>query len=381
MRKWIFLLVFFFCYSFSKSQSFNETEVDNRMLSIPPSQTFSTTAIAAYVKQNFDTDRKKLRAVYIWVASNIQYTTDSANVINLGPDPEAKVTASLRRRKGVCENFAAIFNEICNKAGLTSFIVDGYTKQNGSIDKTGHSWCAVFVDNKWLLCDPTWDVASGSNTKFFLAEPSEMIASHMPFDPMWQLLDHPVSHRQFYTGNTFQDRDTPLFNYADSIAAYSKMDSLQRFRATAFRIERSGLQNDLVKNRLEYNRMHIEIIREDKDVDLYNSSVADLNEATAIYNKYIRYFNDQFIPAISDKAMSTLLDGADTKIANAHKKLDEIENSVATFKFSTEDIRTQLNSLLKRVNAQKEFLTLYLATAKNNRQSLFFKEVSSAGKK
>lgn len=380
MGKWILLLFFFSSYNVAQAQTFEDTRVDNAALNIPVSQTYSTADIAEYVKKNFDSDRKRLRAIYIWVASNLKYDTDSSNVINLGPDPAAKITAALRRRKGVCENYAAIFNDICIKAGLTTFVVDGYTKQNGFVDKTGHSWCAVLVDNKWFLCDPTWDTDNGSNTKYFLAEPEEMISSHMPFDPMWQLLDHPVSHQQFYSGNFYTGKDKAIYNYADSIAAYSKMDSLQRFKSTAFRIEQSGIENNLVRNSLQFNKMHMEIIREDKDVELYNSSVTDLNEAKAIYNNYIRYFNDQFTPAMSDKAVSVLLDGADAKIVNAHTKLDEIESSEATFKFSIEDIRTQLNSLLKRIKVQKEFLTRYLNTATANRQSLFYKQVSSSGK-
>ena len=78
-------------------------------------------------------------------------------LINSDINPEARITVALRRRKGVCENFAAIFNDICLKAGLTSFVVSGYTKQSGAVDKTGHSWCAVFINKNWYLCDPTWD--------------------------------------------------------------------------------------------------------------------------------------------------------------------------------------------------------------------------------
>ncbi len=291
MRKWIFILIFFCCSKFSHAQTFDDNQVDNLALNIPASQTTSTTAIAEYVKQNFNSDRKKLRAIYIWVASNIKYDTDSANIINQGLDPEAKITAALRRRTGVCENYAAIFNDICIKAGLSSFVIDGYTKQNGTIDKTGHSWCAVFVDNNWLLCDATWDIGNGTNTKYFLVLPSDMIESHMPFDPMWQLLNYPVSHRQFSNGNIYTNKNQSFFNYVDTIAAYIKSDSLQRFRSTAFRIEQSGLENNLVKNRLNFNKMHIEMIRQDKDVDLYNSSVADLNEATGIYNNFVEYRN------------------------------------------------------------------------------------------
>ena len=380
MRKLIFLLLFLCCYIFLKAQTFDDRQVDNLMLDIPAHQTFSTTDIAEYVKQNFNSDRKKLRAIYTWVASNIKYDTDSANVINMGPDPEAKITAALRRRRGVCENYAAIFNDICVRCGVTSFVVDGYTKQNSSVDKTGHTWCAVFIDNNWLLCDPTWDEGTG-NTKYFLVQPSEMIATHMPFDPMWQLLNHPVSHRQFYSGNIYTDKNQPFINYADSVAVYIKMDSLQRLRATAFRIEQSGLYNSMVKNRHDFTKMNIEIIREDKDVDLYNSSVADLNNATTIYNNFVEYRNKQFTPAITDNALQALLDGIDTRLSDAHKKLDGIARSEAVFKFSTENVRDRLNALAVRVKEQKDFLKIYLNTATTNRQSLFYnKQVTHSGK-
>src|SRR5437588_6794749 len=109
---------------------------------VPAEASSSPSAIAEYVKQHFQTDRNKLSAIYNWVTSNISYSTDSINIINLGPDQDAKVTAAFRRRKGVCENYAVIFNDICSKAGITTFVIDGYTKQNGLIDKVGHTWCA-----------------------------------------------------------------------------------------------------------------------------------------------------------------------------------------------------------------------------------------------
>ena len=371
MKELLFLLMLLCCSIFLKAQSFDERQVENLVLNIPLQQTYSTIDIAAYVKQNFDSDRKKLRAVYVWVAANIKYDTDSADVINLGIDKEAKITTALRRRRGVCENYAAIFNDICVRSGITSFIVDGYTKQNGFVDKTGHSWCAVFIDNNWLLCDPTWDEGTG-NTKYFLVQPSVMIETHMPFDPLWQLLNYPVSHKQFYDGNIFADKNLPHINYADSVAAYIKMDSLQRLRATAFRIEQSGLYNNMVKNRHDQTKMNIEILREDKDVDLYNSAVANLNNATIIYNNFITYRNKQFTPVITDNALQALLDGIDTKLLAAHKKLDEIAKTEATYKFSTEAVRDRLHALALRVKEQQGFLTIYFNTAIANRASLFY---------
>ena len=364
---------FFFCLiSNNNAQSYNGRQVTDRINAIPIEATFSTMDISEYVNQNFITEKEKVYAIYKWVSSNIRYDTDSADIINLGPDKEAKITAALRRRKGVCENFAAVFNDICFKSGLTSFVVDGYTKQNGRLDKAGHSWSAVNVDGEWLLCDPTWDESTG-NSKWFLVPPSEMILTHMPFDPIWQLLEYPVTHRQFNDGNYFNTKNRSVFNYKDSIAAYVKMDNLQKFNSTARRIEQTGVYNKLVDDRLKYNKMHLEIIRQDKDVNLYNSSVEDLNNATDIYNRFVQFRNNQFSPAIPDDELNSLLMGIDTRITSAHKKLDEIKRSEAVFKFGTDDLRNRLNVLSDKIKVQKEFLQLYVNTPVVNRSTLFYK--------
>ena len=62
---------------------------------------------------------------------------DSSYSINAGINPDAKITVALKRRRGVCENFAAIFNDICLKTGIASFVINGYTRQSGSVDKAG----------------------------------------------------------------------------------------------------------------------------------------------------------------------------------------------------------------------------------------------------
>jgi hypothetical protein len=157
------------------------------------------------------------------------------------------------------------------------------------------------------------------------------------------------------------------------------MDSLQRFRSTAYRIEQSGIYNNLVKDRHQFTKMNIEIIREEKDVDLYNSSVEDLNTATIIYNDFVQYRNKQFTPAITDNALAALLDGIDGRLSSAHNKLNEIDKTEAVFKFSTEEVRNRLKALAVRVKEQKIFLNLYLNTALANRQALFYKQVSKAG--
>ncbi len=206
-----------------------------------------------------------------------------------------------------------------------------------------------------------------------MAQPSEFIYSHMPYDPLWQLLDYPISHQQFYSGNIYKKPDSQYFNYTDSITAYIQMDSLQKLKSSALRIQKNELFNPLVKDNHNYIKMHIEMINQDKDVELYTSSVEELNDATNIYNIFIAYRNQQFTPAKTDAELKALLDGIDTKLLSSLKKLDEIDKSQATFTIGTHEVRDRLTTLIARIKDQSLFLEQYLSTAKSDRASLFYK--------
>src|SRR5665647_1467877 len=193
MKPLLFLCLYICCSPILKGQDFNDfAAIDHKALHIPATETYSTASIAGYVQSNFKTDREKLRAIYTWVITNIRYDTDSMYHINWSMYPEEKISATLRRRKGVCENYAALFTDIALKSGIQSFVVSGYTKQWGSVNRAGHSWCAVYLQQEWFLCDPTWDKDCRGNTKYFLVNPAQFIESHMPFDPLWQLLEYPL---------------------------------------------------------------------------------------------------------------------------------------------------------------------------------------------
>jgi hypothetical protein len=300
----------------------------------------------------------------------LKYDTDSSNQINLGENQQAKITEALRRRRGVCENFAAIFNDITTKTGIRSYVVQGYTKQLGSIDKTGHSWVAVYIHNTWFFCDPTWDVSTGNNAKYFLIEPDEFIETHMPFDPLWQLKNDPISHEDFYIGNS---RGSGYFNFKDSLEAYTQMDSLKKYKTIATRIERAGIKNNLLKNNLGYNKMQIEIINQDRDAELYNSAIELSNKAAAILNKFLVYRNERFLPEKKDEEIRNSLSGINALLSLAISKLDKIDKSEATFAISSEPVRERIKGLYKRTAEQLSFINHYLQSPVANRASLFYK--------
>ena len=137
--------------------------IDSKAQHIPSVETLSTGLFAGSIMTNYTSEWEKLLAIYSWVTYNIRYDSDSIYVFNLVNNPVARITTVLSRRKGVCENFAAIFNEIAVKCNIRSYEIIGYTIQSWTVDKVAHTWCVVYLDNQWLFCDPTWDMPGWMN--------------------------------------------------------------------------------------------------------------------------------------------------------------------------------------------------------------------------
>ena len=373
MKSVFLLYLFLCCVSGLNAQDLNDfSYVDHKALSIPTAQTHSTLDIANYINSNYKSDKEKLRAAYTWVTANIRYSTDSMYSINWGGDPETKVTAALRRRKGVCENYASIFNDIALKCGISSFVVTGYTKQSGFVVRSGHCWCAVLVDNKWLLCDPTWDEGFRTNARYFLVRPDQFIETHMPFDPMWQLQMYPISQQEFSRGVSQSKKNGPFY-YADSLKNFLQLSELQQLEASARRIKQAGIVNELERNWLAYTRMKIAIFYEDDDMNLYNSAVDDLNTANAIFNTYVQYRNNQFMPQKSDGEISSMLEPIAATISSASEKVSKIGKTIQNYQYDTSELSGRLVALTKRVQEQKDFLKRYFASSVADRGKLFYK--------
>ncbi|MEO8770309.1 MAG: transglutaminase domain-containing protein [Ferruginibacter sp.] len=368
------LLFFFIIFSATIGYA-QETEfaaIDNNMLYIPKVSTNSTSGIATFINSSYKKEKEKCRAAYKWVTYNIKYDTDSMYVFNWGGDPERKITDALRRRKGVCENYAAIFNEILIKCGIQSYVVSGYTKQSGYIQKNGHSWCAVNIDAEWLLCDPTWDEAYTSNANYFLVVPSKFIESHMPFDPLWQLIDHPISQLQFYTGNFYTGKGAAIFNYNDSVKTFLQMNELQQLEATSRRMREAGISNEQTRLRLTFTEMQASIIYETKDMNDYNAAVDDLNKARNIFNDFVQYRNKQFMPVRPDAEMNKLLSPIEALLIAAEKKLDEVDKSLVNAQYDTRDLRIELNNFRAKLQKQQVFLKKYLVGGEAERKKMFY---------
>ena len=348
---------------------------DSIALSIPASQTRSTENIAKYISTHFNADEDKVRAAFIWVATTFRYDVANMYQQNAKETPQDKIKKALTTHQGVCEHYALVFNDVCSKLGITSYMITGYTRKYGQTSFLPHAWCCVKTNGSWLLYDPTWAsgyVQNGKfvpriNEAFYKVDPQKMISTHMAFDPMWELLHYPITNDEFRDSIVTEKRQKPFFNYDDSIAAWQRQPEQQKLEGTAQRIVRNGLTNALAQNELNRINQNLEFFNANK----YNASVADFNIAVKWLNTFIEYRNHQFKPAKADNTIKAMLDSADKRLTVAREKIAGVKSMgnindkvLATYQKLNNDFATKLD-------AQKAFLVKYFTRDKEGRKSMF----------
>lgn len=349
--------------------------IDKKALQLPDSLTKTTHDIANYVTANFATNKDKTRAIFIWITSNIEYDIQNMFALNFYEQKEDKITKPLKSRKGICENYAALFTDVCVKAGIKSYVVEGYTKQNGFAGYLPHAWCAAFIDSAWFMFDPTWGsgyVSAGKfykkiNNAYFKAAPATLIKSHIPFDYLWQFLHYPITNQEFYEGTILENKSKPYFDYSDSIKVYEKQDHIDQLISSSYRVEKNGVKNSLVFDRLQHIKIELEMDRQNKAVNLYNGAVAG-------YNDFIQYRNKQFTPMKSDSAIQNMIDTVNTQLAEAKLKLNQITNPDANAVTMISQFNKSIADISVQIKEQQEWLTLYFSKGKSKRKSMFYEK-------
>jgi len=351
--------------------------IDKKALAIPESQTHSTRDIAGYITANFTNQEDQVRAAFIWVSSNLQYDLANMFAINFNESKQDKIEKALRTRKGICENYAGIFVDICNKAGIKAYEVDGFTRQNGFTDYIPHAWCAALVNNEWKLYDPTWGSGYVNNKKFYKklnnfyyqTAPANLIKSHMPFDYMWELLPYPVSATDFQNGKIKLDKSNPYFSYADTIRNYETLTREQQLNAEAARVEANGLSNGMVFDHLQHIKMELQ----NESVAHANLASANFNDAVSAYNDFINYRNKQFTPAKPDVEILDMLNAVGTSLQTAQKELKLAAHNPGNNGTFIAQIMRSIDDLDVRYAEQREWLAKYMSKGKSARRSMFYK--------
>ncbi|MFV5691679.1 transglutaminase domain-containing protein [Flavobacterium sp. LT1R49] len=355
--------------------------IDRKMAAISTSSTNSTEAIANYINANFKTDSDKIRAVFYWTAFNISYDVANMYAVNFNETSQEQITKTLKTKKGVCIHYAEVFNDISNKIGIQSYIIEGYTKQYGKVANLAHAWCAAKIDNKWYLFDPTWGSGYVNNGKFFKklnenyfkAEPTKLISSHISFDYLWQFLNYPITNNEFYEGTTQINKSKKYFNFENEIAKFNNLSEIDKLFESAARIEKNGVKNAMISERLEGKKKEITYLRQNSNIEKLNSIVNNYNEAVVLLNDFVHYRNNKFKPSLSDDEISSMIQAPIEKLAKCQDAVYTIGSVGTGNSSSLTSLKKSINDVLAQAKEHESFVQEYLSKSKIVRKTMFTK--------
>lgn len=378
----IYLLFSFFSFIFSFGQAnVGYALVDAKMATIPAIANTSTAEIAKYINANFKTENDKVRAVFFYAASNISYDVANMFTVNSEETPQDRILKALKTKKGICWDYALIYNEIANLVGVKSVVIQGYTKQNGKVDTMAHAWCASRIGNKWYLFDPTWGSGYVNNNKYtrkinnihFKVDPSKMIISHMPFDYLWQFINYPITNQEFIIGKTQIDKTKKIFDFETEITKYEALPKIDQYFESAQRIEKNGIKNQLISQAYTYAKSSWNYERETENNAKFNQIVTQYNAAIVELNDFIYYRNNKFKPAISDEELKEKIESPKNKLLNCQELLNNLGKVDSGNLQNVNSMKTGLIGTIKQAEEHKIFVTTYLSKSKLVRKTMFSK--------
>nr|WP_299383470.1 transglutaminase domain-containing protein [Allomuricauda sp.] len=364
MPKPILFLLFFLCIIVNVHGQTQYGAIDKVSKSVPDSLT-TPKEIAQYLTGKWAHPEHKVRALFIWITHNIRYDLKQVNNPKSYSSYEEMVQDIINSKQGICGHYSELFHHFCNAIGLESYVISGYTRELGEdlISDLNHAWNAVKIGNDFLLVDNT--LAAGyTNAQddyvhhflddHFLMAPDKLIHTHVPFDPIWQFLDNPLSHFDFEKRDFSKLEQPGNFSFKDSIQRYDTLDKLMQLQETLDRIERYGVTNKHIQQETEHIAEQIEIhkynalqLELNQIIEKTNVAKDNINEAITYDNAFINYLNRRFKnPKVDDQTISTTMEQANHYFYEGKEQLKSCKEAIWRLDYGTlhADIRQLLES-------------------------------------
>ena len=368
------ILIFIFIFSAGIMMGVDYTKIDKRAESVPGNLK-TAKDITRYLTKGLNSPTEKVRVIYFWMAHAIRYDIAKMNSNETYTDPQQLVDEVLKTRKGVCANYAALFHACCQSVGIQSYIIEGYTRQNDKIVPLAHAWNAVYIDGRFYNIDVTWAAGYVRGKKYFqqfrdnyfMILPVDFIKTHMPFDPVWQFSNNPVTHNDFESNDFAALKKQSDFNFGDSINTMSRLSTAEKSKREIRRITKAGITNKMIRDKVVQNRQSIA-------TEVYNSSATNFNKGVVKYNEYIQYKNTQFNKlAIKDDKILELLSSARRLFESAEESLSNLNADDSDLKNLIHSMEISIKRMTKSLDEEDAFMSKYIKTSKPLRLILFYK--------
>ncbi|MDX2174708.1 MAG: transglutaminase domain-containing protein [Bacteroidota bacterium] len=337
-------------------------------------------SISEFVTKKFSKEEERVRAIFYWISKNILYSPELMFTYKTNSNRALIAKDAFENKTGVCIGYAIIFDTLCKLSNIESYIIEGSTKQSFLPSIIGHAWNGVKMNGEWKLIDATWGSGylQGSkyvkklNNYYFLPSAEQLISSHIPIDPIWQMLRRPITLYQFYSNKS--STITSDWAWTDSITNYLKSDYISKISSTVRRLNQFGTTNEVSSNFYQY----LKSLEVNYYVAKLNLSTKLLNEAVFKFNEYISFKNKQFTPNKSDEEISKIMPEISEFIIKSKNELISIpEESLQANNDFVKNNNKITTDLEEKINNESLFIKKYLSTKKNKRKELFYTKTYS----
>lgn len=322
--------------------------------------------IARVLTENFIWEEEKIRAIYVWIAHHIQYDLEQLATTGVGVSTDIDLAAVIGTGKGICQDYSELFAKMCQSVGIESYVIKGMTRQvNGALASESHAWNAVRIYSTYYLLDLTWSagfVVAGKyvhqfRDDYFLQPPKSMIATHLPFDPLWQFLDNPVTLAEFTRGDFSKLMRPGSWQFADSLAAQHTLTPVvwTQQKLTRMMDYQTGAAHATLTP----------LAAEEIGYTQCNLAIAYFNQGVEAYNTYLDYRNRWFKkPPLADEEIAQLMTTATYSAEKAEEILRTVTSDDLFLQEFLEEFSAQLANHRANLNNEEAYVAKYLNTWK-----------------
>jgi transglutaminase/protease-like cytokinesis protein 3 len=217
-------IIFLFLIITNQLNSQNLENVDQIVSSYPSYNSVEDLAIR--INNDFTTEIEKVKAIYTWLATNINYKDTIGFVVTppnfkvytdlddmkrrLEKEHNKLVIKTLKTKKAICKGYALTFKKVCDILNIKNELIKGYVKVNphkiAHIPKEkNHVWNLVTIKNRSIILDVTFGSGFSNNGKwetkldnfYFDIKKEDINLTHYPSEKKWLKFMNQKSLRQF----------------------------------------------------------------------------------------------------------------------------------------------------------------------------------------
>lgn len=304
MPRLLFIILILFSFNLN-AQDFSE--VDQIVINYP--NNFNSPAkLAKKINADFNRDIDKVRAIYRWIAENVEYDIELFRDLSEHPKyafsyrtNEERITKeieyhnqmadeTIKTKMAICDGYSSLFLKLCELCNIEAEVITGSSFTNPNDigvypSKADHSWNAVRISNKWHLVDVTWAAGSSDDYEFypkfsdayFLQSPKLFAQKHYPDDSYWLLAE--VDKKDI--------RNIPLFfnsYYEEDIELLSPKKGAIHFSETNNIEIKIKSENDYFFYNLSYSQFLEEAhVKSEGNIHTFNIPIDNKNGLLTIY--------------------------------------------------------------------------------------------------